>query len=101
MEVKKQRLARLQARIQEMAARISADMVGTEQRILVEGPSRKNPAQMAGRTENNRMVNFDAGPELIGRFVRVRISAALPNSLRGEFIAEDDVSTADKAANWG
>ena len=101
VEVKKQRLARLQARIQEKAARISADMVGTEQRILVEGPSRKNPAQMAGRTENNRMVNFDAGPELIGRFVRVRISAALPNSLRGEFVAEDDAGTADKAANWG
>ena len=101
VEVKKQRLARLQARIQEKAARISADMVGTEQRILVEGPSRKNPAQMAGRTENNRMVNFDAGPELIGRFVKVRISAALPNSLRGEFVAEDDAGTADKAANWG
>ena len=101
VEVKKQRLARLQARIQETATRISADMVDTEQRILVEGPSRKNPAQMAGRTENNRMVNFDAGPELIGRFVRVRISAALPNSLRGEFVAEDDAGTADKAANWG
>jgi len=101
MEVKKQRLARLQARIQEMAAQISADMVGSELRILVEGPSRKNPAQMAGRTENNRVVNFDAGPELVGRFARVRISAALPNSLQGEFIAEDDVGTADKAANWG
>ena len=100
-DVKKQRLARLQARIQEMAAQISADMVGSEQRILVEGPSRKNPAQMAGRTENNRVVNFDAGPELVGRFARVRISAALPNSLQGEFIAEDDVGTADKAANWG
>jgi tRNA-2-methylthio-N6-dimethylallyladenosine synthase len=100
-DVKKQRLARLQARIQEMAAQISADMLGSEQRILVEGPSRKNPAQMAGRTENNRVVNFDAGPELIGRFARVRISAALPNSLQGEFIAEDDVGTADKAANWG
>jgi tRNA-2-methylthio-N6-dimethylallyladenosine synthase len=100
-DVKKQRLARLQARIQEMAAQVSADMVGSEQRILVEGPSRKNPAQMAGRTENNRVVNFDAGPELIGRFARVRISAALPNSLQGEFIAEDDVGTAVKAANWG
>jgi len=99
--VKKQRLARLQARIQTMAAQISADMVGSEQRILVEGPSRKDPAQMAGRTENNRVVNFDAGPELIGRFVRVRISAALPNSLRGEFIAEDDAGAADKVANWG
>ncbi|HED18242.1 MAG TPA: TRAM domain-containing protein, partial [Gammaproteobacteria bacterium] len=101
LDVKKRRLARLQARIQEMAARISADMVGTEQRILVEGPSKKDPAQMAGRTENNRMVNFDAGPELIGCFVKVRISAALPNSLRGEFIAEDDTGTATKAANWG
>jgi len=47
------------------------------------------------------VVNFDAGPELIGRFVRVRISAALPNSLRGEFIAEDDAGAADKVANWG
>ena len=99
--VKKQRLARLQQRIQAMTAQISADMVGSEQRILVEGPSRKDPAQMAGRTENNRMVNFDAGKALIGRFVRVRITGANPNSLRGEFIAVDDAITAAKVVNWG
>jgi len=100
LAVKKQRLARLQTRIQDMAAAISAAMVGTEQRILVEGPSRKDPAQMAGRTENNRVVNFTAGAGLIGRFVRVRISEALPNSLRGELLAEDDPDMADKAVNW-
>lgn len=100
-EVKKQRLARLQSRISAMAADISASMVGSEQRILVEGPSRKDPAQMAGRTENNRVVNFDGGRELIGRFVNVRIIEALPNSLRGEFIAMDDPLTADNLVNWG
>ena len=79
---------------------ISAAMVGSEQRILVERPSKKNPAQMAGRTENNRVVNFDAGSELIGRFVKVRITEALPNSLRGEFVAVDDPGHADKLVNW-
>jgi len=101
MAVKKQRLARLQARIQQMAAQISADMVGTLQRVLVEGPSRKNPAQMAGRTENNRVVNFDANTDLIGRFVSLRITEAMPNSLRGEFVAIADPGAADKAVNWG
>ena len=92
--------ARLQNRIQEMTAAISAVMVGTEQRILVERPSKKNPAQMAGRTENNRVVNFDAGSELIGRFVTVRITEALPNSLRGEFVAIDDTGYASQLVNW-
>jgi tRNA-2-methylthio-N6-dimethylallyladenosine synthase len=101
LAAKKQRLARLQARIQDMAAAISAAMVGTTQRILVDGPSRKDPAQMAGRTENNRVVNFDASPDLIGRFVTVRISEALPNSLRGELLAVDDPGVADKTVNWG
>ena len=101
MAVKKQRLARLQARIQAMAAQISVNMVGTVQRVLVEGPSRKNPAQMAGRTENNRVVNFDASADLIGRFVSLRITEAMPNSLRGEFVAIADPVAADKTANWG
>jgi tRNA-2-methylthio-N6-dimethylallyladenosine synthase len=101
MAVKKQRLARLQARIQAMAAQISVNMVGTLQRVLVEGPSRKNPAQMAGRTENNRVVNFDASAGLIGRFVSLRITEAMPNSLRGEFVAIADSVAADKTANWG
>jgi tRNA-2-methylthio-N6-dimethylallyladenosine synthase len=101
MTVKKQRLARLQARIQAMAAEISADMVGTLQTVLVEGPSRKNPAQMAGRTENNRVVNFDANTDLIGRFVSLRITEAMPHSLRAEFVAIADSGAADKAFNWG
>ncbi len=86
MEVKKARLARLQARILEQAAAISAAMVGTTQTVLVERPSRKDPGIMAGRTENNRVVNFRADPALIGEFVSVRITEALPNSLRGEFV---------------
>jgi len=100
LSVKKARLARLQARISEMAAAISAGMVGSEQRILVEGPSRKDPQQLAGRTENNRVVNFDGDAGLVGRFVRVRISEALPNSLRGELLGLDEPA-GDSAANWG
>ncbi len=84
LEVKKARLAELQQAIDTNAQRISRQMVGTLQRILVERPSRKDPAMLAGRTENNRVVNF-AGPErLIGQFTDVRITEALPNSLRGE-----------------
>ena len=101
MAVKKQRLERLQARIQEMAAQISANMVGTLQRVLVEGPSRKNPAQMAGRTENNRVVNFDANTDVVGHFVDLRITEALPNSLRGDFVAIADGAAADTSVNWG
>jgi tRNA-2-methylthio-N6-dimethylallyladenosine synthase len=83
---KKARLARLQLRIGEMAAAISQGMVGNIERILVEKVSRKRADQLSGRTENNRVVNFDAGPDLIGRFVDVRITEALPNSLRGEVV---------------
>ncbi len=84
--VKQQRLAELQKRIIEMTAAISASMVGTVQRVLVERVSKKDPAQLAGRTENNRWVNFTAEPSLIGKFVDVRITEALPNSLRGELM---------------
>ena len=84
LAVKKERLARLQARITEQAMAISRAMVGTEQRILVERQSRKDVTQFAGRTENNRVVNFDGDESLIGQFVTVRITEALPNSLRGE-----------------
>jgi tRNA-2-methylthio-N6-dimethylallyladenosine synthase len=100
MSVKKARLARLQQRISEMAAAISRDMVGSTQRILVEGPSRRDPAELAGRTENNRVVNFSGGADLVGRFVNVRITEALPNSLRGEFLTLAEDSAAD-VANWG
>ncbi len=90
LTVKKQRLAILQARISEMAAAISAGMVGTVQRILVERPSRKDANEMSGRTENNRVVNFAGPPRLIGEFVNVRITEAMPNSLRGEVVLLDD-----------
>lgn len=80
---KKDRLARLQALLDRQARAISAAMVGSTQRVLVEGPSRKNPAQLCGRSENNRVVNFDAPPRLIGQFVDVQITEALANSLRG------------------
>jgi len=86
LQVKKQRLARLQQRISAMAAAISADMVGNIERILVEKPSRKRADQLSGRTGNNRVVNFDADPALIGQFVDVRITEALPNCLRGELV---------------
>lgn len=82
--VKQARLERLQRRITEMAQQISRRMVGTTQRVLVERHARKDPTQLAGRTENNRVVNFDGPPELIGRFVELRITEALPNSLRGK-----------------
>jgi tRNA-2-methylthio-N6-dimethylallyladenosine synthase len=82
-EVKKQRLQQLQARINQQAFDISQSMVGTTQRILVEKTSRKSSKQVAGRTENNRWVNFDGAPTLIGQFVDCVITEALPNSLRG------------------
>jgi tRNA-2-methylthio-N6-dimethylallyladenosine synthase len=86
LEVKQARLERLQRRINEMAQQISRRMVGSVQRVLVERPARKDPAQLAGRTENNRVVNFDGPDELIGRFVDLRITEALPNSLRGTLV---------------
>ncbi|NNJ93618.1 MAG: tRNA (N6-isopentenyl adenosine(37)-C2)-methylthiotransferase MiaB [Halobacteria archaeon] len=87
LAVKKQRLARLQARITGMAAAISTSMVGSIQSVLVEKPSRKRADQLSGRTENNRVVNFDATPDLVGQFVDIHITEALPNSLRGELVA--------------
>jgi tRNA-2-methylthio-N6-dimethylallyladenosine synthase len=83
LEVKKQRLARLQALVTEQAAAISAAMLGTTQRVLVEGPSKKSAKQLAGRTECNRVVNFDGPPRLVGQFVDLVITEALSHSLRG------------------
>ncbi|NNK38814.1 MAG: tRNA (N6-isopentenyl adenosine(37)-C2)-methylthiotransferase MiaB, partial [Xanthomonadales bacterium] len=83
LEVKKERLMRLQAQVNRQAARISEAMVGTRQRILVEGTSKKDERQLAGRTENNRVVNFDGHPRLIGQFADVVITEALSHSLRG------------------
>jgi len=83
MDVKKKRLQLLQARINQQAAEISKAMVGTTQRVLVERHARKDAQQLAGRTENMRWVNFDGPADLIGGFVDVEITEALPNSLRG------------------
>jgi tRNA-2-methylthio-N6-dimethylallyladenosine synthase len=84
--IKKERLARLQERINELGGAVSASMVGSIQRILVERPSKKNAAELCGRTENNRVVNFSANHDLIGHFAHVRVTEALPNSLRGELV---------------
>jgi len=84
-EVKKERLSILQKTINQQAAVISRGMVGTVQRILVERPSTRNEEEMAGRTENNRVVNFAGDASLIGKFVDVEITDARPNSLRGQF----------------
>lgn len=82
--VKKERLAILQSRIVQNALQISRRMVGNEETILVTGVSKRDPGQLQGRTENNRVVNFRADDHsLIGKFVKVRIEEALPNSLRG------------------
>ena len=92
-EVKLRRLQRLQAALEANVRRISDSRVGTVQRILVEGPSKKNPAELMGRTECNRIVNFDAGPlarRLVGRMIDVTITRALPHSLRGEVVVHDE-----------
>ena len=83
LSVKKKRLQLLQARINGQARAISARMVGTTQTILVERKSKRNPAQLAGRAENNRWVNFDGDGSCLGQFVDVVITEAMPNSLRG------------------
>lgn len=87
-EEKQQRLVLLQQRINQQAQAISRGMIGSVQRVLVERPSLKNLGQMSGRTENNRWVNFDGDPSLIDQFVDVRITEALPNSLRGRLETE-------------
>lgn len=83
MDVKKQRLQILQNRLLMNAARYSESMIGSKQKILVTGLSKKSEQQLSGRTECNRVVNFDGPSHLIGEFVEVLISDALPNSLRG------------------
>ncbi len=83
IQTKKNRLAALQKRINGYAAGYSQAMVGTGQVILVEGTSKKDPEQLSGRTENNRVVNFPGDLSLSGGFVRVEVTEALPNSLRG------------------
>ncbi len=85
-EVKLQRLYRLQARLNELGAAISASMVGSVQKVLVEKPSKKDANELAGRTDNNRIVNFAGPTRLIGQMVDIRITQAMPHSLRGEVV---------------
>jgi tRNA-2-methylthio-N6-dimethylallyladenosine synthase len=82
-EQKHARLARLQQRVDAQSLEISRSMVGSVQRVLVERPSRRDPRQLAGRTGNNRWVNFDGPPSLINSFTDVVVTEAMPNSLRG------------------
>ena len=88
-DIKLQRLHRLQAQLDKQVKAYSAAMVGSVQRVLVEGPSKKDPDELMGRTENNRVVNFSAPARLIGQCVDVSIVKALPNSLRGEVVIAD------------
>ena len=85
-EQKLERLQRLQAQLGTQARAISERMVGSVERVLVEGPSKRNPAELAGRTGNNRVVNFPGDAALNHSFVDLRITAALPHSLRGELV---------------
>jgi len=85
-ETKHARLSRLQAAINANAARISQSMVGSVQRVLVEGPSRRDPQELTGKTENMRSVNFAAPARLVGQFVDVAITEAMSNSLRGRVV---------------
>ncbi len=89
-EVKSARLSRLQKRIDEQAQVISQAMVGSIQRVLVESTSKKDAHELAGRTDNNRIVNFVGNPRLIDTFVDVRVTSALPHSLRGEIVIRED-----------
>jgi tRNA-2-methylthio-N6-dimethylallyladenosine synthase len=95
-DVKQHRLELLQARLNSQARAISARMVGSRQRILVERPAKRDPRQLAGRTDNNRWVNFDGPAEdpmgLLNRFADVVITEAMPNSLRGRLVVEETCS---------
>ena len=90
--LKQERLARLQETIRSIAASISRAMIGSQQRVLVDGYSRKNPRQLSGRTENNRVINFPGPSDLLGSFVDVFVCEAFTNSLRGSLAMEDTAS---------
>jgi len=86
-QAKLERLQRLQAQIHEQANVIAERMVGSVERVLVEGLSRRRASELSARTGNNRIVNFPGGAELVDRFVDVRITGCRPHSLRGELAA--------------
>ncbi|KYK75336.1 tRNA (N6-isopentenyl adenosine(37)-C2)-methylthiotransferase MiaB [Aggregatibacter actinomycetemcomitans] len=89
-EEKKQRLYLLQQRINNQAAQFSRAMLGSEQRVLVEGPSKKDIMELTGRTETNRIVNFQGTPDMIGKFVDIKITDVFTNSLRGDVVRTED-----------
>jgi len=89
LQLKQERLARLQARLNALGSAVSENMVGSVQSVLVEGVSKKNASELAGRTSNNRVVNFAAPQRLIGQLIDVRITQALPHSLRGEVLIKE------------
>jgi len=97
-EVKLARLQLLQRLVNDNVARISAAMVGSVQRILVEGPSRKDGNELMGRTENNRIVNFSGVTRMIGQMIDVRVTQALPHSLRGDAIAREHASVPGRSS---
>jgi tRNA-2-methylthio-N6-dimethylallyladenosine synthase len=88
-ELKSARLMRLQKRIEELAFVVSSRMVGSVQRVLVEGHAKKDTTELSGRTDNNRVVNFPGSSRLVGHFTDVRITGALPHSLRGEVVTTE------------
>ena len=85
-EIKQERLQRIQEKIKCQASAASESMIGTVQRILVEGISKKNPEELCGRTDNNRMVHFAGDFTITGNFIDVKITSALSKSLRGEIV---------------
>ena len=91
-DVKQERLTRLQAQIEAQSRAISASMVGSVQRVLVERPAKKDERELAGRTANNRWVNFAGPPSLIGRFAEIVVTEARPHSLRGRLHTRAGVS---------
>ena len=95
--LKLKRLQQLQARVEEQARAISASRVGTRQRVLVEGPSRKDASELMGRTECNRIVNFKGPARLVGQMIDLSITAALPHSLRGEVLILEPVTRRPQA----
>ena len=92
LATKKERLAELQSRIDTNARAISESMVGSTQRVLVEGHAKRDSAELSARTENNRVVNFPGPASLIGRMVDVRITQAMSHSLRGRLPAEENAA---------
>ena len=95
--VKHARLSRLQALVDANAADISKRMVGSTRRVLIDGPSQRNASELSGRTDNNRVVNFPGGADLIGRFADVLITAAAAHTLRGELVCKPSAPAAANA----